>query len=430
MHDYASRNLPLLQQRWPALYAQMMAIAEPADLHYIDSGESPTLQVNGIHLSSCFDRLGEACLQAGQVAEGESSVWLYGVGCGDLQNELLRRYGLRQLDVVVLSLPLLKSVLRYFDHSAWLADSRVRLHVAAEVDEIRAPLAVVPAALRIVDDAAARLRDRLVLELESDHINARVRNNPQFRQQISDNAALVARDRDVEALFNSTPAARIYVAAAGPTLSEHYQRLKGRERSSMLIAVDAALKPLLGQGIMPDMVVTIDGIRDHIMALLDCDVSLFAAVPLIYFPIVHRDVLLRWPGPRYAAYANSPLYEALLQQHPKGMLYASGTVTHAATDLAVKMGAREVVLLGADFSFPGERSHVANAVFCEAVDRSAPTYQEWLVDGYGERVRTSKNLRGYLLDLERYIAQHPQVRFLNGSRNGALIHGTHWLEGA
>lgn len=426
MQDYSSANLQLLQQRWPQVHAATMAVIEPADLHYIDTDGSPTLQVNGIHLSSCFDRQSEARLQARQLGENEPSVWLYGVGCGDIQNELLHRSALRQLDVVILSLPLFKAVLRCFDHSSWLADRRVRLHLGAVMDEIRTPFAVVPAAMRIIDDEAMRLRDQLVLELESDHINDRVRNNPEFRQQISDNVDLVSHDHNVETLFNTRTGGRIYVAAAGPTLSEHYQSLKEHDGSALLIAVDAALKPLLNQGIVPDMVVTIDGVRDHIMALFAVDMAYFVRTPLVYFPIVHGDVLRRWPGPRYAAYASSPLYEALLQQHPKGMLYASGTVTHAAADLAVKMGAKEVVLLGADFSFPGDRSHVASAVFCEAVDQAA--CQQWVVDGHGERVRTSRNLCGYLRDLERYIARHPQVRFINGSRNGALINGTRWLE--
>lgn len=426
MHDYSINNLQLLQQRWPELFAKLEGASELAALEYIDAGETPTLLVNGIHLSSCFDRVGEARLQAAEVPQGSHSVWLYGVGCGDLQCELLSRDDLKQLDVVILSLPLLKGVLRHFDHQQWLGDGRVRLHLGESQRDIRAPFAVAPACLKIVDDGAARLRDLIVLELETRHINARVRNNPQFLQQIQENMALVAKEPSVEALFGTRHGAQFYVAAAGPTLRENYQRLKERDGDTLLIAVDAALKPLVREGITPDIVVTIDGVRDHIMALFDLDLTRFAKTPLVYFPIVHRDVLQRWPGPRYAAYGSSPLYEELLLQHPKGLLYAAGTVLHAAVDLAVKMGGGKIVMMGTDFSFPGRRSHVANAVFCEDVAQSV--HQEWVVDGHGGQVPTSKNLRGYLRDLERYIAQHPQVRFINSSRAGALISGAAYLD--
>ena len=39
-------------------------------------------------------------------------------------------------------------------------------------------------------------------------------------------------------------------------------------------------------------------------------------------------------------------------------------------------------------------------------------------------MRTQLNFRGYLVELERFIARHPQVAFFNTSRAGALIAGT------
>jgi hypothetical protein len=424
--DSPSHNLAVVERRWPELYRALVELNAPERALFVAAAEQPTLLLDGIHLSSCFDSKGEARLQASVVPESAAAVWVYGVATGDLQRELLQRLWLQQLNVVILNLELFRSCLRYFDHSDWLADERVRLGVATAVADIRVPFCVVPACLKLSDLEAARVRDLIVLELDTSHINARVRNNPQFQRQIEENVALVQGDGDVESLFCSYGDRLCYVAAAGPSLSEHYQRLREREPGTYLVAVDAALKPLLLNGIVPDLVVTIDGMREHILKLFDVDLAPLAKIPLVYFPIVHRDVLERWPGPRYAAYSNSPLYEALMLTAARGQLYASGTVLHAAVDLAVKMGSRQLCLLGADFAFPGNRSHVASAVFCQTVEQSG--YQEWLVDGHGQRVLTSKNLRGYMRDLERYIAQHPQVSFINGSRSGALIAGTHYLD--
>jgi hypothetical protein len=50
--------------------------------------------------------------------------------------------------------------------------------------------------------------------------------------------------------------------------------------------------------------------------------------------------------------------------------------------------------------------------------------KHWVLDGYGQRVKTQLNFRSYLCELERYIAGHPQVRFYNSSRAGAMIAGT------
>ncbi len=419
---FLQRNLTIIERRWPVLYQSLILLDSAERAHFVSETEAPTLLVDGIHLSSCFDSKREARLQATRVAEGASSAWIYGVATGDLQRELLQRQPLQQLDVVILNLELFRSCLHYFDQSDWLADHRVRLTQATARTDIRVPFAVVPACLKIVDPMAAKVRDQIVLELDTDYINARVRSNPLFQQQIASSVELVKSDGDVDSLFGRYGNQRCYVAGAGPSLSEHYQRLRERKSGIYLFAVDAALKPLMQNGIVPDVVVTIDGAPDHIIKLFDVDLSLLANTPLVYFPIVHRAVMEHWPGPRYAAYSNSPLYEQLALQHPRGILYASGTVFHAAVDLAVKMGSRQLWLMGGDFSFPGSRTHVAGAVFEVATDQLG--YQEWLEDGHGHQVLTSKNLRGYMRDLERYIAQHPQVTFINASRSGALITGT------
>lgn len=424
--DFLQGNLKLIEQRWPLLHQSLITLTAPEWAHFISETQQPTLLVDGIHLSSCFDSQSEARLQASMAPEAATTVWVYGVATGELQRELLQRQWLQQLEVVILSLELFRSCLRYFDHRDWLADARSKLTLATAATDIRAPYVVVPACLKLIEPAAARVRDLIVLELDTSYLNSRVRGNRQFQQQIDENLPLVKQDGDVETLFGRHRDGFCYVAAAGPSLSEHYEQLRGRGTDTYLIAVDAALRPLLLQGIVPDAVVTIDGVRDHIMKLFDVDLASLKSNPLIYFPIVHGDVLRQWPGPRYAACSNSPLYDQLLLQSPKGMLYASGTVLHAAVDLAVKMGSQKIWLMGADFSFPGNRTHVASAVFCQPAGQTG--YQEWLEDGHGQPVPTSKNLRGYMRDLERYIAQHPQLRFINASRSGAAIMGTHYAD--
>ena len=156
------------------------------------------------------------------------------------------------------------------------------------------------------------------------------------------------------------------------------------------------------------------------------DQRLAASILLVYFPIVHGDVLRLWPGKRLTAYSHSDLYKSVSRAYPKEILFSSGSVLHSALDLAVRMGASKVILLGADFSFPDGKTHVAGSPAFrkkqEVIDH------HWVLNGHGERVATFANLRWYLRDLERYIAQNPQVHFINGSREGARIEGTSYLD--
>jgi hypothetical protein len=132
-------------------------------------------------------------------------------------------------------------------------------------------------------------------------------------------------------------------------------------------------------------------------------------------------VLQRWPGARLAAYSASPLYQDIRRELPRGELFSSGSVIHPAADLAVKMGAACIKLYGADFSFPDFVTHAPGAAFTRRIQKNSR--QVWVLNAAGERVPTNPNMRGYLRDLEHYIAAHPQVNFINTGRRGANIAG-------
>ncbi len=195
----------------------------------------------------------------------------------------------------------------------------------------------------------------------------------------------------------------------------------------MLIAVDTAVKPLLAAGISPDVVVAIDPSHEEELRLFEgVDMASLKQVPLVYFPRVHPEVLRLWPGPRMTAYCKGEEYSKLAVDIPKGTLFSAGTVFHPAVDLAIRMGAAEVVFLGADFAYPNGASHVAGSAHARNTERGAG--EPWVMSGRGEKIGTALNLRGFLRDLEHYIEGISHVRFVNASREGALIRGTSFLE--
>jgi len=138
---------------------------------------------------------------------------------------------------------------------------------------------------------------------------------------------------------------------------------------------------------------------------------------------VHRDVLLRWPGPRCAFYERSARYAALARDLPRAVLATSGSVIHPAVDLAVRLGASEVRFSGMDFAHVGGRSHASGSHHARRDSGADIRAGAWVLDGHGRRVPSLPNLVGYLRDLERYLARTPGVRFVNLSSAGARIAG-------
>jgi len=416
-------NLSLIQRRWPALAALVNSVnAEPVSIS--QQGPISTLLVQGIHLSSCYDAVAEAQVQAQLIPDDASEAWVYGVAIGELPRSLVHRHVLKSINVVVLNTALFKALLSHVDCTDWLADTRLNLILGDEGTQVCSPFCVAPACLKLADERSALLRDRLVLALESAYINTRFQHNEFVSQQLQTNESFVAKDNGVVSLFKSGVNVDAVVLGAGPTLSDYLPLVKEYQaQGKLVVAVDAALKALLAQKIVPDFVVSIDEHPHGVKTLFAGDLSACAEVPLIYFPVVHRDVLLAWPGPRYVAYSVSPVYKTLNERYPnKGVLFASGSVFHSAVDFAVQLGCLKVHFFGADFCFPNGQTHAQDVAHTQSADDAA--LGDWVLNGRGERVGTARNLRGYLRDLESYIKTKPTVCFINKSVDGAKINGT------
>jgi len=86
-------------------------------------------------LSSAYDQVSEAELQASLVPEGSRRAWIYGAGTGEVPCVLLRRREMEKMVVVIMNPAVAVQSFRYFDHAEWLSDSRVELSLA-ETDAI------------------------------------------------------------------------------------------------------------------------------------------------------------------------------------------------------------------------------------------------------------------------------------------------------
>lgn len=422
MSELFEHNADVIRYRWPALISRLQG--EDSSLLQADlvEGLGSTLSINGIQLTSRHDRLREARLQADSLPPDSSELHVYGTGLGDLQVQLLERAELRRLYVHILNGAVFALVLQLLDQRQWLEDPRVELVYAGDLAEIRLPFFALPSELVLADDFNAKIRDRLISETHLAFNNREF--DPQSAevvQRLQASAALVQADGDVAELFGSRPGQEVFIIATGPSLESHLERLRTiREQAvrPLFICVDTAYRPLLNHGIRPDVVVSID----QRISFRHLPAEGTSAIALVYMPMGDPLVIGAWQGPRFTGYSSSPVYQQMRTQWPKGLLHGGGSVIHPAVDLAVKMGATQVTLFGADFAFPGDKTHAGWSDGDLGPQLGAARH--WVLDGQGQRIKTQLNFRSYLCELERYISAHPEVRFYNSSRAGAMIAGT------
>ncbi len=413
-----SKNLQILLKRWPRWQEIFRQSPARDDVQPEQTDSEVSLRIGGLLLGSRYNRWEEAWQQASLVPKGSEEAWVYGSGLGDLPRALLQRKSLKTLRVVVMEPRVFQTVLGHFDQTDWLQDPRVELLTPPEANEVHHPFgAVVPELMLVEKVDGARLRDRILLELNTPFIGENQgATNEAVREQVDRNRERVLQDPDVMALRGGTPDCEAFVVGAGPTLEAALSWLPEAQEGRLVVAVDAAVRLLLSAGIIPDVIVAIDSHREGILGHFEAlPLEILAQVPLVYFPRVHPDVLEAYPGPRFVSYSEEMVYQRLAVEIPRGKLFSSGSVIHPATDLAVQMGARTLILVGADFSYPGEVIRAGDGRF------DTDHLRHWIYNGRGEKVPTQPNLRGYLRDLERYIERHPEVSFFNHSLDAADI---------
>lgn len=415
-------QLQRIGQRWPSI--EVCLRASSAALLPLDpvSGRDGTFSVRGIQLSSRHKRRAEAALQ--RSAFGASgAIYLYGIGLGDLQRELLGGTDFDQVHVKIMNAAIFVAVLGASDQSDWISDPRVSLSLARDDEDIFEPFFVLPPELVLVEDDAWKVRDRLQTELNARHVFEKHRaDDPILLERIAATRPWIERDRDVGELFGSEVGRPAYIFASGPSLEDHLDALAQEfanrpveSPSPLLISVDTAYRTLSQRGIKPHLVVTMDRhLTPERVVLPGSDPT-----SLVYFPLTDPGIVSAWRGPRFTAYAATPLYEKLRAELSRATLWSGGSVLHSAVDLAVLMGTAQVTLFGADFAFLGGKTHAGWESGELGKDLLKADY--WVKSRGGERIRSSQNFASYLSELERYIRARPGVVFRTTTSRGALI---------
>ncbi|WP_448563706.1 motility associated factor glycosyltransferase family protein [Thalassotalea ganghwensis] len=410
-------NFQVIEQRWPQLFDKLVNIDTSSnDVEVLEQ----TLVVNGIQVTSNYDRLGEAKRQVSRIPVGANEAYVYGPALGDAISLLLERKGLLKLYVVILSKVTFIHALSAIETMDWLSDSRVHLIEAESLSDVGQPFCANPAELRLVDTNNETIADWVQLELNHDFIvNQHQGHRKEQLAHIDNNRSFILDDGDIKDIAPPTTD-RIYIAAAGPTLNHHLEYLKTHK--PFIIAVDASVRVLVAENIIPDIVVSID--YTAFQFFKDIPSHQLAKTKLVYFPNVEHEVLSYWPGKRYCSYSNTPMYKDIAHYAPKTSLFCAGSVVHPAIDLAVYLQAKTIILLGTDFAFSFNKSHASTENSAPAShELSIENAQDSVINGFGERVATMTSLKGYLRELERYISKHPTISFINGSQHSAVIKG-------
>lgn len=215
------------------------------------------------------------------------------------------------------------------------------------------------------------------------------------------------------------------IVSAGPSLDKNIALLKEAKNKALLIAVDAAARPMVKVGVCPDLIVTIDPVKDESILqqedLLKC--------PMVPNSYSHYKTLRQHQGPLYFPTSETKYSEMIYRRYGKEMyrLESGGSVANNALSLAELLGFHTVILVGQDLAYPNGKVHAQEAVYQNCLDNDIDTSEKdryFEVDANdGGKVLTEGNMDAYRRWFEEKAAEGV-TRIINATEGGARIKGT------
>lgn len=218
--------------------------------------------------------------------------------------------------------------------------------------------------LRRIDNEQLRKAFATFFVQESTHRNQMKLLYSNFRRNAE------ADMKPVEELRERFSGKRIFIVAAGPSLDKNVALLGRKRDGDVILAVGTVLRRLLGMGIVPDFCIASDANERVVNQVRSLPGE--SRPPLLLLSTAHY---------RYAQEYEGRKYRILQKDFPKAEEYAAkngcllfetgGSVSTTALDVAIRLGALQIVFLGLDLAYTDSRAHAAGTSNMVATDEEA-----------------------------------------------------------
>jgi len=278
----------------------------------------------------------------------------------------------------------------------------------------------------------------------SEQINQKIKqvNFKMWMENISDNISAIRRSGDISKIPKKTGKTAIIVGA-GPSFWEkgHLDLIKKAQKKFSVITTDRMLVPLLESGVEPDIVVTVDGQREHIISFYDNDlVNEGLSTIGVMAVTVAPNVVNRFKGSKFfftpmidEIDKNISLSTAISYMTRTTILSTGGNVGITSIYLAFYLGYKNIILTGIDLGYtkntPVEKSAYYPIVKEVDPDITPEKYKElFIIEGYNPDFKveyyTDMTWKPHIDDIIRQsrFMKQKGVNIINSTEGGSL-HG-------
>ncbi len=211
------------------------------------------------------------------------------------------------------------------------------------------------------------------------------------------------------------------IVAAGPSLDKNVEELRAAKDKALIIAVDSSIRVLLKHGIIPDLVMSIDGVKmtSHF------DYPGVEEVPLVCLMTTNCQLVDKHHGMSFFTNDLNIHLEKFFQKHRLllPLTGSGGSVANSAMSLAQIMDMKTIILVGQDLAYTDNKTHSVDSVR-GSWGEDASKKEGMMVEGYdGKPIWSSTEFELYRIWIEEEIMTNPTLKLINATEGGAKIKG-------
>ena len=208
----------------------------------------------------------------------------------------------------------------------------------------------------------------------------------------------------------------VVIVAAGPSLHKNVEQLNRLKGHALIICVDRAVALLDKYGIIPDLVTSIDADKDSDFL----DVEVVKNVPILCTYQLNDITQKKFRGRCIYYYGLKQEKELLGDKSDNGNGFDhGGNVAGSAFSLCRVIGIKTIILIGQDLAYLGEQTHAVGT------DEEIENIEDMEVEGIdGNPIKSNLMWVKFRDFYERQITLFPDLRVIDATEGGAMIHGT------
>lgn len=210
------------------------------------------------------------------------------------------------------------------------------------------------------------------------------------------------------------------VVGAGPSLNYNEEFIRESIGKRTICAVNSSFKWFYLHDIKPNLCTVCDP-TDLLVPHIEGYEDFSKDVPIVADIVGNRRFLELYRGDKYYIFSQAAALAAGKDKVVGDIWSFGGTVTSMALEVAIRLGAKKVYLIGADLSYPDGAMHA------DGVGHDVKKWnrsEETVVSVDDKIIPTSVIFREYKYMMEQQIAEHPEVEIINMSKHGAYLKGT------